>query len=105
MCDVGTRGGGRVISDIAEVLRRAQTDYGFFLALQSDPEGALSQYSLTDRQRAAFIGDRSRLWGELGALSRSGHGAAEPGPPSPPPPGPPSPPPPGPPSPPPPGPP
>ena len=50
------------MSDLGEVLRRAQTDYDFYQALLTDPEPALSGYTLTASEREALTGDQPRLW-------------------------------------------
>jgi hypothetical protein len=51
------------VSDFTELLRRAQTDYDFYLSVLADPETALSPFSLTEVERAALTGsDQEAVW-------------------------------------------
>ena len=42
------------MSDFTAVLDRVQGDYAFYVQVQTDPDGALAEYNLTEGERAAL---------------------------------------------------
>lgn len=42
-----------MVEDFQRVLARVQSDYGFYVACQTDPDATLAGYSLTAEERAA----------------------------------------------------